>query len=1025
MSSNKVADKFVRAIVRALRDRWLPGTDSPLLDITELGRGGYGFALRGYIHLRGSEVRERAKWLVVKGPMPRWVGPDGAQKHYLVENQSLEGELWTRSKIGAIPGLGSVPRRVSLPCRLVLEYLPSAIAEQLHLPEEIVLLVVALPVERIVHAPPEPLGNFVVDPVSTAVDLSNWCEIARGVGAALLGMHGQRWVHRDIKLNNVVAQMESGFLRSIEVIDFGTAASFSAATPKRGAESIVGTTTYFRPGRLTAESWQPASAMDEDVYAYASLLARVLLGRPPSGAHPDARTAAEVEELVVRAVERGPQADEPLAEEICEAFALLRELLLRPHADGIASITSFLHRVDRLRIAALQALGRGRYRGSHGLRLLPELLGSLEVCAAADDETRWCARYGCTNEAEARAAINLPAGVPIELPHAIAILRLGYVALARRALDRVCAGLSGDDAADAHALRLYVGVPLMRGGEIGEAREVLARYAGATSPSLVWWIDMLRARLDLLEGRHVDVARFHGEPLGPREQSWVHALEALVALRSPAAIDPEQSERLRFFIRGSVSTPELLFAIMLFAKNHARTGDLVKALRWLHAGIGEAAAREFPVEYATFLVLAARMVVPPGGEDELRRSFAEQRVDVDALYETAEKLAIHAADIFDKLGAGAQRDRAVRVAASCAAARSTFTGIASAAGWYELAAANEALSRRASRHHRLEDIAELRRFWQRTPRDPGTSEAQLYYNRYGWVIEKLWGTGGLSIERVQGGAPAAGLVLDELLAAPPLAFPPSNILVVGCGTGGDVFHLAKRYPGARVHGIDISSWSIDAAKKHAKARGEDGRCTFRCVDVLSGDPIVEGGGDDVGPWDLVVMRETLAHVTFKRSFLGALRRTLRAGTELRITDLVQRRPVGPTAWRSALRAIAATNLASQEGLREDLEHARFELTSEPFDASPDMAELFANRLAWAQKSADPAAVALRSPPLVARRLRQMLGALVEASRTGALGWVHVTARATDDDPPPPSQPLSIRGYSSTLPPDGPTGSHHS
>jgi len=48
---------------------------------------------------------------------------------------------------------------------------------------------------------------------------------------------------------------------------------------------------------------------------------------------------------------------------------------------------------------------------------------------------------------------------------------------------------------------------------------------------------------------------------------------------------------------------------------------------------------------------------------------------------------------------------------------------------------------------------------------------------------------------------------------------PSRILEVGCGVGSIVYRMKKHWPGADVFGIDISTESIETAKKLFSARG--------------------------------------------------------------------------------------------------------------------------------------------------------------------------------------------------------------
>ncbi len=46
--------------------------------------------------------------------------------------------------------------------------------------------------------------------------------------------------------------------------------------------------------------------------------------------------------------------------------------------------------------------------------------------------------------------------------------------------------------------------------------------------------------------------------------------------------------------------------------------------------------------------------------------------------------------------------------------------------------------------------------------------------------------------------------------------PPKNILEVGCGTGHNLLKLAKKYPSARITGVDLSDEMLKVAKKNLK-----------------------------------------------------------------------------------------------------------------------------------------------------------------------------------------------------------------
>jgi len=61
-------------------------------------------------------------------------------------------------------------------------------------------------------------------------------------------------------------------------------------------------------------------------------------------------------------------------------------------------------------------------------------------------------------------------------------------------------------------------------------------------------------------------------------------------------------------------------------------------------------------------------------------------------------------------------------------------------------------------------------------------------------------------------------------------FPQGRFLDVATGTGDMAFLLAKRYPEASVHGVDIAEKMLDIARKKLQRKGYDKRVTFASGD---------------------------------------------------------------------------------------------------------------------------------------------------------------------------------------------------
>ena len=678
-----VTEDFIAAVERALQSEPLVG-NGPLYEATLIGNGGNGFVLRGYVHVHDSGSEERVRWLVVKAPLPY----ERAPGNFVQRNVSLRAEHRARIDMGAVPGLGPIPALVEIPEPLVRRSLPDATSRAIELRPTVVVLVFDLRDARVVEVPPGSAASCVRGAVTTARDLYNWCEIARVLGNALLSLHDRLWIHRDVKLSNVVAQSENGFWRSVELIDLGSATEFGerADPPREVGATTVGTRSYWRPERLDPTLnpggvWTPPSPVDEDVYAYASLLARVLLGRL-GNRNPDSPLALEIDNLVGNVVYDQVT---PVGAQIQSAFNHTGELMRRYHLNSVEPLSAFLREVERIRVAALDEMTSQRPPTVDGLGLVPNLLAKLETYVDRDQEERWVERYRRSDRAGVLADLDR-AGQPPSVALAADLLRAAYVNVARGVLDELLtlpAGPATDE--DARAVRLHVGQILLREGDDERGRRVLGHYekklaAGPHCPALAWWTGMLRARLAFRVHEPVSLDALEVWVPEPRSRVWLDALRAQIAIREGTPVAPAIGRRLLDEARRTPSsTSERLFTLLLLALTLAQRGELVQALQWLNTGIGEASARDFPIEHADMLVGAAQALLLCVDRDDLAR----HGVDVKALFKTAEHLAIHAADLLHRMGVGIERDHALRVACRCAKARGGADGITAAVRWHE------------------------------------------------------------------------------------------------------------------------------------------------------------------------------------------------------------------------------------------------------------------------------------------------------------------------------------------------------
>lgn len=101
-----------------------------------------------------------------------------------------------------------------------------------------------------------------------------------------------------------------------------------------------------------------------------------------------------------------------------------------------------------------------------------------------------------------------------------------------------------------------------------------------------------------------------------------------------------------------------------------------------------------------------------------------------------------------------------------------------------------------------------------------------------------------------------------------------RIADVGCGQGWSTIAVARAYPGAEVIGFDADAASIDDARRHAAAAGVE--VTFQ---VLPAEAVA-----DHGPFDVIVVLETLHDLAHPVDALVACRSALRRGGAVVVAD---------------------------------------------------------------------------------------------------------------------------------------------
>lgn len=99
-------------------------------------------------------------------------------------------------------------------------------------------------------------------------------EVLRQLLSGLAVLHSRNWVHRDLKLENVMLESTADEAIRVKLIDFDTLEVWSPDAP--AAEDVMGTDQYIAP-----ESYSGRSSMASDMFAFGVIAYRLLVGEFP------------------------------------------------------------------------------------------------------------------------------------------------------------------------------------------------------------------------------------------------------------------------------------------------------------------------------------------------------------------------------------------------------------------------------------------------------------------------------------------------------------------------------------------------------------------------------------------------------------------------------------------------------------------------------------------------------------------------------------------------------------------------
>jgi len=156
-------------------------------------------------------------------------------------------------------------------------------------------------------------------------------------------------------------------------------------------------------------------------------------------------------------------------------------------------------------------------------------------------------------------------------------------------------------------------------------------------------------------------------------------------------------------------------------------------------------------------------------------------------------------------------------------------------------------------------------------------------------LETLWGEGFLS----PGGANEVDLIIGEV------DLNQKRVLDFGCGCGGAIFHIAKKYSVSELLGVDIEESVINRATYLAAKKSFEKVTKFQ---VIERDHLPFGESS----FDIVFSKDALIHVPNKKRIFAEIFRVLKPGGKLIAGDWM--------TWDRGYRTADMQNYLNAEGL---------------------------------------------------------------------------------------------------------------
>ena len=194
------------------------------------------------------------------------------------------------------------------------------------------------------------VGAFLVLEFFDAPNLKQWLqagvtklhphlkEILLAAAHGLHHLHGQGWIHRDVKPDNFLL----GENTKLKLIDFNLAQRPKGALGRllSGKTKVQGTQSYMSPEQIRG---QPVD-IRSDIYSFGCMAYELVAGRPP-------HTGVSTQELLNKHLKTKPQPLETICDNLSIGFGkLMQTMLAKSPDDRPTSFDVLLEQLDEIKV---------------------------------------------------------------------------------------------------------------------------------------------------------------------------------------------------------------------------------------------------------------------------------------------------------------------------------------------------------------------------------------------------------------------------------------------------------------------------------------------------------------------------------------------------------------------------------------------------------------------------------------------------------------------------------------------------